>query len=114
MPSLKEYVRSLFKQSYTQSLPTPPTTQTATVDGQWHEVVSPCDGYGMLTTTAANPGNFEIVYNNIGFDAKVANSSSGVAASVPVKKGASFNYRITNSQGAPAVEIRFFPLVGSS
>lgn len=114
MPSLNELLQTAFKLTYTQALPTNPTTQTATVDGSWHTVVSPCDGYALLTTTAGNPGNFEATYDNIGFDSKVANSQSGVAIFVPIKKGGNFNYRITNAQGNPTVQIRFFPFVGAS
>ena len=86
MPSLKSLLESTFKLSYTQTLPVAPSIQNAAVDGQWHTVVSPCDGYGMLTTAAWNPGNLEIAYSNIGFDAKCTNSSVGVAAFVPIKK----------------------------
>ena len=114
MPSLNELLQTAFKLTYIQALPTTPTTQTAVVDGSWHTVVSPVDGYALLTTTSGNPGNFEATYDNIGFDSKVANSQSGVANFVPIKKGGNFNYRITNSQGSPTVQIRFFPFVGAS
>ena len=114
MPSLKELLQTAYKLTFTQTLPTTPTTQSATVDGNWHTVVSPVDGYALLTTTAGNPGNFEATYDNIGFDSKVANSQSGVAIFVPIKKGGNFNYRITNAQGNPTVQIRFFPFVGAS
>ena len=113
MSTLNALLESAFKLSCTQSLPAAPSIQNAIVDGQWHTVISPCNGYGMLTTPAGNPGNLEIAYNNIGFDAKCANSSTGVAAFVPIKKGGSLNYRITNSQGSPTVQIRFFPFVGT-
>ena len=113
MPSLKDYIRSLFKLSCNQTLPSAPTVQTAVVDGSWHSIVSPVDGYALLTITAGNPGNFEATYDNIGFDSKVANSQSGVAIFVPIKKGGNFNYRITNTQGNPTVQIRFFPFTGT-
>lgn len=116
MPSLKELLETAFKLTYTQALPTTPTTQSATVDGSWHTVVSPSDGYIVARIqNATNCRTVQIETNTVPgvWTCNDEITSSFWGTYIPVRKG-----QVTRTlvrYDAPGMsQILFVPTVGAT
>ena len=112
MPSLKEYVRSLFKLSGSQAMPGNSATDlTFPQSGQWFEgVVAPHAGYAVLSNGQAQVS--ELVNRTTGVRSRSA-STANASVFVPVKKGDILAGMVSYTANEDA---RFcvVPLVGSS